>query len=322
MKADVSILIPVYNGEKWLSACLESAVAVTAASEIIICDDGSKDKSVSIAEGFAKKDKRIRVYRNPKNLGLVGNWNRCMELATSEWIKFLFQDDRLQNGSVEKMLEAASSSVQLIAAKRNYVFTAHSSSESKEYYTKHVLTLDKLPASERDSMYYTSVQISTYAAAHIARNFIGEPSTVMFRRSLIEQIGKFDPEFRQICDLEYWLRIAGVHGLVYVPDAVIDFTVHDDSVSAQNAAQKKSGFDAILLVDRMLHAEDYRGMRKNFSTSELKKLLLWLRVQTYELRIKAPAAAAQFFNTHPQLKTISEKFGNGLLYRLARLRRR
>lgn len=318
MTQSVSICIPVYNGEKWLNACLESACACTVAGEIIVCDDGSKDKSVAIAETFAKKDKRVRVYRNPKNLGLVGNWNRCLELAKLEWIKFLFQDDRLHEGSVELMLQSAGPEVQLIAAKRNFVFGPSSSEESKEYYTKKVLTLRNTAPGTTE---FSPMRISSLVASYIARNFIGEPSTVMFRRSVIEQIGKFDPAFKQICDLEYWLRIAQLHGLTYVPDAVIDFTVHDDSVSAQNAAQRKSGFDAIMLVDRILHAETYSELRTKFSSSELRKLLWWLRVQTYELRVKAPQAAEQFFTTHPHLKKISEKTGNGLLYRLARMRR-
>lgn len=318
MNANVSICIPVYNGEQWLDACLESACACTVAQEIILCDDGSKDQSVAIAELYAKKDRRIRVHRNAKNLGLVGNWNRSLELAKGEWIKFLFQDDRLQPGSVEHMLDGASADVQLIAARRKFVFTANSSEESKEYYTKKVLTLENVAGNVTE---FSAERIASLSAAHIARNFIGEPSTVMFRRSLIAQVGKFDAEFRQICDLEYWLRIASVHGLRYVPDAEIDFMVHDESVSAQNAAQRKSGFDAILLVDRMLHHADYAALRKHLSRAELRRLLLWLRVQTYELKHKAPDAAVKFFGTHPHLKLIAEKFGNGLLYRLARLRR-
>jgi len=318
MKQTVSICIPVYNGAKWLRDCLESACAVSVADEIIVTDDCSTDQSVSVAESFAKKDKRIRVYRNPENLGLVGNWNRCLELAKMEWIKFLFQDDRLQAGSVEAMLDAALPEVQLIAAKRNFVFGENSSAGSREYYSRKVLTLEKTAPGIRD---FTADQIASLAAAYIARNFIGEPSTVMFRRSIIDKVGKFDPAFRQICDLEYWLRIAQFHGLKYVPEAVIDFTVHDDSVSAQNAAQRKSGFDAILLVDRMLHDENYSALREKLSSSELRRLVLWLRVQTYELRTKAPDAASQFFASHAHLKSISEKFGNGLLYRLARMRR-
>jgi glycosyltransferase involved in cell wall biosynthesis len=318
MSANVSICIPVYNGAAWLNACMESACAVTVAGEIIVCDDGSSDNSVSIAESFAKKDRRVRVYRNEKNLGLVGNWNRCLELATLEWIKFLFQDDRFQPGAVERMLEAAQPQVQLIAAKRNFVYTPNSSAESKEYYTHKVLTLDNVAPGVTD---FSPQRIVSLAAQHIGRNFIGEPSTVMFRRAVMERIGKFDTAFKQICDLEYWLRIASVYGLVYVPEAVIDFTVHDDSVSAQNAAQRKSGFDTIRMVDRMLHANFYAALRSKLTAAQLRKMKLWLRVQTYELRITAPDAAKILFRGSPELKTISEQFGNALLYRLARLRR-
>lgn len=318
MTQTVSICIPVYNGAKWLRDCLESACAVSVAGEIIVNDDCSTDDSVAIAESFAGKDQRVVVYRNAENMGLVGNWNRCMEFAKLEWIKFLFQDDRLQVGAVESMLQAARPEVSLIAARRNFVYGKNSSAGSKEYYTTKVLTLENTAPGITE---FTAERIVSLATAHIARNFIGEPSTVMFRRSVIDRIGKFDPLFKQICDLEYWLRIAQTYGLTYVPDAVIDFAVHDDSVSAQNAVQQKAGFDAIHLVDRMLHASSYAEMRGRLSVAELRRLKLWLRVQTYELRIKSPEAASEFFRVHPLLKQISEKTGNGLLYRLARLRR-
>jgi len=57
--------------------------------EIVATDDHSSDRTMAILGEYQKKDPRIRVSRNPKNLGLVGNWNRCVELAKGEWIKFV-----------------------------------------------------------------------------------------------------------------------------------------------------------------------------------------------------------------------------------------
>src|SRR5437899_12562971 len=96
MQPSVSICIPTYNGAAHLAPCLESALNQTWTDfELLIVDDASSDDTVAITEACAARDRRVRVARNPRNLGLVGNWNRCLELAKGTWIKFLFQDDLL-----------------------------------------------------------------------------------------------------------------------------------------------------------------------------------------------------------------------------------
>src|SRR4051812_42885322 len=108
MNSLVSICIPTYNGEKYLKECFDSVLAQTYANtEVIVVDDGSTDGTFKILEEYASKDNRIKLVKNSANLGLVGNWNRCLEIATGEWIKFAFQDDVLNKNCIEKMIEAA-----------------------------------------------------------------------------------------------------------------------------------------------------------------------------------------------------------------------
>lgn len=324
MEQNVSICIPVYNGARWLNACLESACACAVAGEIIICDDGSSDQSVVIGEEFAAKDKRVRVIRNEKNLGLTGNWNRCLDLATKEWIKFLFQDDKLHTGSVEKMIGAAQPSDKLIAAKRNFVFSTSSSEESRIYYTEKVLTLDKVIPGVTE---FSAETVAQLAGRFVAMNFIGEPSTVMFRKSVVSEIGNFNTGLKQICDLEYWLRIACRYGMRYVPDAMIDFNVHVDSVSAQNAMRGTSGFDSLLLVDALLHDQKFEPFRVKSSSRSLRRLNLWLRLHAYEAKLNAihpedKEKLEMIFAARPQMKALSQKAGNSWLLALLRMRRK
>lgn len=62
-------------------------------------DDASTDSTAAIVESI--KDDRIHLYRNEKNLGMAGNWNRCVELAKGEYIKLICADDRLVPESIE-----------------------------------------------------------------------------------------------------------------------------------------------------------------------------------------------------------------------------
>jgi len=91
---EVSILIPTFNREQFLAACIRSALDQTFADfEIVISDNASTDKSWEICENFAKKDSRVRIFRNAINMGPVMNWLNCVSKARGRYIKILFSDD-------------------------------------------------------------------------------------------------------------------------------------------------------------------------------------------------------------------------------------
>ena len=100
----VSIVIPVYNTEKFLVKCLNSAVLQTYKDiEIIIVDDGSPDNSYLIGEEYQKKDKRISLIRQ-NNLGLSGARNTGIQSSRGEYILFLDSDDTLDNEAIEGLV--------------------------------------------------------------------------------------------------------------------------------------------------------------------------------------------------------------------------
>ena len=104
----VSICIPTYNGERYIEKTLNSVLLQTYDDfEVIIVDDQSSDNTWEILTQYAAQDGRIHLFKNEHNLGLVGNWNRCIELAQGEWIKFVFQDDIIRNDCLELMMNGA-----------------------------------------------------------------------------------------------------------------------------------------------------------------------------------------------------------------------
>lgn len=99
----VSILIPVYNRENLIMECIKSAVSQTYKNiEIIIVDNHSEDNTWKICNEFAKKDSRIKVYRNDNNLGPVLNWKKCINYANGVFGKILFSDDTITPDFIEK----------------------------------------------------------------------------------------------------------------------------------------------------------------------------------------------------------------------------
>ena len=90
----ISILTTVYNREKYLAECIESVQNGHFQDyEHIIVDDGSTDGSVALAQSYAAKDARIRVYQNETNLGDYPNRNQAASYATGKYLKYLDADD-------------------------------------------------------------------------------------------------------------------------------------------------------------------------------------------------------------------------------------
>lgn len=89
----ISIIIPVYNGEQYLRACLDSVLVQTYRElEVIVINDGSKDASLEICEEYARKDPRVRVF-SQENAGVSAARNRGLAEANGEYIMFVDADD-------------------------------------------------------------------------------------------------------------------------------------------------------------------------------------------------------------------------------------
>ena len=103
----VSVVVPVYNAEKYIGECLDCLINQTFKDIEIICiNDGSKDKSGQIIEEYAKKDNRIKVY-SQENQGEAQTRNRGVKLATGKYITALDADDVCSLNTIETSVKIA-----------------------------------------------------------------------------------------------------------------------------------------------------------------------------------------------------------------------
>lgn len=104
-KKDISIIVPIYNAEKYLNKCIDSIINQSKKElEIILINDGSTDNSETIIKKY--NDKRIKYFKN-KNQGIGKTRNFGIEKATGKYIMFLDSDDFLELNACEKMFEKA-----------------------------------------------------------------------------------------------------------------------------------------------------------------------------------------------------------------------
>ena len=110
----ISIIIPCYNSEKYLAACMDSVLAQTFEDfEAILIDDGSKDNTLSIARSYAQKDLRVRVLAR-ENGGVAAARNLGLDHAQGEWVTFVDSDDLLPANALETLLSGVREDVDMV----------------------------------------------------------------------------------------------------------------------------------------------------------------------------------------------------------------
>jgi glycosyltransferase involved in cell wall biosynthesis len=238
----VSICIPVYNAEAYIEDAIKSCISQTYRNiEIIVVDNSSTDKSYEIAQNFL--DARIRLYKNPKNLGMCGNWNLCLQYANGEYIKILPADDILDENCVEEQAYVLNfyENISLVCCNRNvfldgvkFLFQRKFKFFSEGIYSKNKIL---------------------QMIARSGTNVIGEPGAVLFKKTVANDVGEFDKFAGYVIDLEYWLRLIQYKDLYHLDKSMVSFRVNSGSQSV--AMIKTQAGDVLSLIDSFLHQVNY-----------------------------------------------------------------
>jgi len=261
----VSICVPAFNGARFLRECLDSALAQTCADlELLVVDDGSGDDTAALARDYARRDRRVRVHENERNLGLVANWNRCVELARGTWIKPLFQDDYLEPECLARMLEAARPRELLVVTRRAVDFDRGIAPALRRAYDPFI------SRNTPRGVFGGAARIDgpRFAANMVERpkvNCIGEPSTLLLHRSAFERFGGFNPALVGLAGWELAARVAVHSGICYVDEPLATIRVHAGSASQVRAANRRyrvQVLDGLIVEHDMANAPVYEPARQ------------------------------------------------------------
>ena len=257
----VSILIPVYNGERHLAECLESVLAQDFMDlEILISNDGSHDGSEKIIESFAARDPRIRWWKNPRNLGLTANTNVCIRAAQGEYLKFIHQDDKLLSAAaIRKLVAALDQHPQASLAGSRQHLTGTSSPPT--------IFSKRAGCFNGRQMIVTCLEQNT--------NLIGQPTLTLFRRRHAQR--GFDERFTGFMDFEMWCHLLEQGDYAYLAEPLATWRVHQHHQTARAVTTKVSDHEHLQFMeiyyakpwlkeaatDRMLFAQIYY-LKKNY----------------------------------------------------------
>lgn len=178
----VSIVVPVYNTEAYLSACVESLVGQTYRDlELLFVDDGSTDGSLAILEAYAKQDARIRVIRQ-KNSGVSAARNAGVDAATGSFIGFADSDDTVEPDFCETLLSAFSAHPEIGVSICNRFIHGHPNGQTVGGTAGAGRVL-----SPREAILY---------AVSIGKSFEGYLWNKLFRASIFRETKDGTPRFR------------------------------------------------------------------------------------------------------------------------------
>lgn len=218
----VSVVIPAYK-PTWLRQALQSVQAQTwRALEVVVCDDSREGKVLAIVEAFAATvDFPVHYSRNPQRLWETRSTARAIGLASGEYIKFLHDDDRLHPDCIASMVEAFAKvpEAALVASRRRLVNEAGGAMPDG--------FANAFPR-ERD-LVIDGADLVDYIA-HQTRNFIGEPSAVMCRRTDLLPMGERlswlgERKVTWVADLALYAKLLRQGPLVMLSRPLVDFRV-------------------------------------------------------------------------------------------------
>ena len=227
-KFTISVAIASYNGAEYISAQLDSVLNQTVkVTEIVICDDISTDKTWDILQNYKEKYPELfKIFRNEKNLGCSGNFEKALSLCSGEIIFLADQDDVWQENKVEKMLVPFADTKILGVYSDSLVVNSQ---------------LDSLNCTHLQLRGYSPARLSQMPQTEVfARRVPPAAHDMAIRSCVLKQLLPF-PKLKNVHDSFIGLVIAAQDGWAAVPETLTLFRQHGNNASNSGQKQTLSG---------------------------------------------------------------------------------
>ena len=225
----VSVLIAGHN-PRYLNAALQSVEKQSWPNiEIIVCDDNPGAAVADVVHRFAAASRcNVRYFKNETRLGVRRNYERCVRESSGRYVKFLNDDDLLDPPCIERMVRALERcpSAHLVTSHRRRIDERGSPLSDQ---------LATVPITKTD-IYVDGLSLIN-ALLMLGLNFVGEPSTAMFRRSAVasesaEMFHFLGVMGRGIVDMVMWTQLAMRGDVVFLADRLSSFRIHGEQQTA------------------------------------------------------------------------------------------
>ncbi len=294
----VSVIIPTYNRAHLIGRAIQSVLNQTYQDfELIVVDDGSTDNTEEIVKDFQNKDERIKyIYQN--NQGASGARNTGIKNAKGKYIAFLDSDDEWLPEKLEKQIQLFKNS-----KKKNLGFVGCN-----------VLVVDEQTNKRYE---YKTPKYKNVFQRLLENNFIRSSSSVMVKKSVIDNVGLFDESLKNANDWEMWIRIAQKYDFDFVDEPLFKYYWHGGNITRTAGNLKKIQYREYILIKHKnlykKHPKAYSITLRNIGTAYLLNNDLKNARKYFIKAIKvAPWYLRTYFNLIVSL--LGSKFYKKILY--------
>jgi len=220
MTPRISVILPVYNAQDYLVAAMDSVLAQSFTDfELLAHDDGSSDGSLRILQDYARKDPRVVVTTGP-NQGIVGTMNALIHNAQGDLLARMDADDICLPDRFAKQIA-------FLDANPDHVMVASAT-----------LMIDG--DGRRIGTNVAPLEHAEIDAKNVRGITTIEHPAVMMRKDAVMSIRCYDPQFLLAEDLDLWLRLAEIGKIANLPDVLLQYRVHDNSLSASRQDEQEA----------------------------------------------------------------------------------
>jgi glycosyltransferase involved in cell wall biosynthesis len=258
----VSVITPTYNHERFIAQCIESVLAQTYPNwEMIIVDDGSTDHTASIAEDYAKKDKRIKVIHqtNKGIFRLAETYNKALELAKGELITILEGDDTWYERKLEIQADAMNQNKDVAVCWGQAVTTGSDNLEIIRTYP---------PVDSPDSKWFSNDPPGCIFQVFLFRNCI-PALTMMIRKEALLMSGGFQQSYGlPLVDLPTLYELAFRGKFLFVPQSLGAWRNYPTQITKIHTAAMMEGCKCLAL-SYLQKPEVAKMVDKNITTRSI-----------------------------------------------------
>ena len=292
----ISVCMPVYNGARYLSESITSVLQQTFTDfELIVVDDGSTDQSASIIQSF--NDARLTYIKNDEQLGLVGNWNKCIEVASGEYLCIFHQDDVMLPQNLKKKINQLTNNPAV-----GFVYSDVLLINEKGRVTANRWYVKTEP--ETDFVHSGPDFFGQLMAGY---NLVCCPSVVA-RRACYETVGGFDERLPYAADWEMWLRLALFYDVAYLVEPLLKYRWHPSNETHRFkglAGLKQSYQCKMMVLDKFPQkVSDYQAQKNQVTRDYEQQTLdhIW-----YHYRRQEFVEAKEYLHYALELRTSSDR---------------
>lgn len=271
---EISVIIPVFNGEKFIKRTLDNVFNQTfLPKEVIIVDDGSKDKTVEIVNKYIKDniklEKCLKIFYQ-ENKGAGAARNKALENVSSEWIAFLDSDDLWEKQKLEIINKIIIKNPEIGIITHDEYEVEENNLDIKKYIPRHKNL-------KNENLFL-----------QLCKGNIFSTSCMTIKKDVIEKAGKFDETLLSAQDYDFWIRCSEYSKVIYLENPLATYVIRSNNITSNTYRRYK--------CEMKICKKYLEKMILKFGKKESRKIIIKRVIQIHKVGLYLSLKNKQFLS--------------------------